>query len=547
MGVTGVRTCSSWKVNRDAVAMSVPTNLPWTANGFPIYGRASSAELLPHPEPYVRSSTTWLLVRNFSHLVVGQVATTALGIFLSALLGRALEPAQFGILYTALAILSFVYVIADWGQTTYLVREIARGRSDEPELIGTALLFRLTAMVFCSVIAVVIALAMGHNDQIIPLTLLAVMAWVPLTLYVPLASSFRARNRMDIDVFAGIVGKATTLVATAVALRLGGGLTEVILMQGVGNLSILLVGTIAARRLDFTVEAPAMNTIRELLRHGTPIAAFSLVIASQPFVEILMLSMFAAPAVVGWYAASRTIFGVVISPASIVVGGAFPEFSRAAHSLPDLRRMIDATGRVMFIAAAFASSGLYLFSDPMVAIIYGHGRFEETASILRVSAIFIPLLFFGFLLAMVMLAVGRNKAMAIISIGRIALCAFLSWLLVGYWQQRSGNGAIALVIIVGMAQIPDLVACLTLLPKGAVSSTTTLNLARAYIASFCTVAPLSMLQPLGLLYLIPLFALLFAVTAIVTRLVLPSDLRLAIEVVRSRVFAVRATKSAPNG
>jgi hypothetical protein len=56
-----------------------------------------------------------------------------------------------------------------------------------------------------------------------------------------------------------------------------------------------------------------------------------------------------------------------------------------------------------------------------------------------------------------------------------------------------------------------------------------------------------MLQPLGLWYLTPLFALLFAVVVMVTRLILPSDLRLAMEVARSRVFMPEATKSAPNG
>jgi O-antigen/teichoic acid export membrane protein len=260
-----------------------------------------------------------------------------------------------------------------------------------------------------------------------------------------------------------------------------------------------------------------------------------------------MLSAFAGPAVVGWYGASRTIFGIVISPAMIVLTATFPELSRASLSLPDLRRMIDATGRVMFIAAAFTSSALYLFADYIVAIIYGQGRFEQTASILRVSAFFIPLLFLVLVLASTMTAVGRNKAMAVISIVRIAVCVVLSWLLIDYWQQRFGNGAIALVIIAGVAEILAMIACLTLLPRGAVGSTTALNAARACIASLCTVVPLSMLQPLGLLYLTPLFVLLFAVTAIVTRLVLPSDLRLAMEVVRGRVLAPRGAKSASDG
>jgi O-antigen/teichoic acid export membrane protein len=316
-------------------------------------------------------------------------------------------------------------------------------------------------------------------------------------------------------------------------------------MQGVGSIVTLLVGVIAALRLGIAVKAPMIKVLRELFQHGAPIAAFSLLIASQPFIEILILSTFAGAAVVGWYGASRNIFGIVVSPAMITLIAMFPELSRASLSLPDLRRVIDTSGRVLFIAAALTSSALYLFADHIIAIIYGHGRFEQAASILRVNAIFVPLLFFGYLLAYTMLAVGRNKAMAIISIVRIAVCVILSWLLIDYWQQRFGNGAIALVIITGVAEIPVVIACLSLLPKGAVGSTTALNMVRACVASLCTVVPLAMLPPLGLLYLAPLFALLFGAAAMITRLVLPSDLRLAIEVVRSRVLP--GTKSAPDG
>jgi O-antigen/teichoic acid export membrane protein len=398
-----------------------------------------------------------------------------------------------------------------------------------------------------SAIAVTIALALGYDRQIVAWTLLAIAATVPISLFTPFDCSFRAKDRMDIDVFANIVGKAMTLVATAVALGFGGGLTEIILMLGVGNCLTLLIGVIAARRLDIAVKGPVMEALRELLRHGAPIAASSLVIASQPFLEILLLSALAGPAVVGWYGAFRNIYGVVTSPALILLGAFFPELSRASLSVPDLRRTIDATRRVMFIAAAFASSALYVFADHIVAIIYGHGRFEETASILRVSTIFIPLLFFTFFLGSVLLAVGRNKALAVLNIARISVYVALSWLFIGYWQQRFGNGAIVLVIVAGVVEIPAMIAYLTLFPKGAVGPSTTLNLVQACIASVCTVAPVSMLQPLGLLYLVPLFALVFAVAAMVTRLILPSDLRLAMEVARSRVFAFQATKSATDG
>ncbi|SHN60664.1 oligosaccharide flippase family protein [Bradyrhizobium erythrophlei] len=495
----------------------------------------------------MRSNTTRLLVRNASYLGLGQVASTALGILLAAVIGRALEPAQLGNLYIATAISTFVYVIVDWGQGVYLVKELARGRADEPELIGSALLVRLPTILFSSIFALTIALARGYDSQIIALTFLTMAAMIPASLFVPFDCSFRAKDRMDVDAFANIVGKAVTLVATAIALRFGGGLTEVILMLGVGNVSILLAAVIAAQRLDIAVKAPVMKAFNELFRRGASIAAISLAIASQPFLEILLLSALAGPAIVGWYGAFRTIFGVVTSPALILLGASFPELSRASLSVLNLRRMIDATGRVLLIAAAFASSALYLFANDIVAIIYGHGRFEQTASILRTSAIFVPLLFFTFLLASVILALGRNKALVVLNVARIALYVALSWVFVGYWQQRYGNGAIALVIIAGLVELPAMIAYLMMLPKGALGSTTTLNVVRAHVVSFCTAAPLSMLQPLGLLYLVPLFALSFAVIALVTRLISPSDLRLAMEVVRNRVFISDAPKSASDG
>jgi hypothetical protein len=99
----------------------------------------------------------------------------------------------------------------------------------------------------------------------------------------------------------------------------------------------------------------------------------------------------------------------------------------------------------------------------------------------------------------------------------------------------------------GLVEIPATIAYWVLIPRGAVGSTTMLNAIRAYIVALCTALPLAMLQPLSLWYLTPLFIVLFAVVAMVARLILPNDLRLAIEVARSRMFMPEATKSAPNG
>lgn len=490
----------------------------------------------------MRSKANALLARNAFHLGIAQIASTALGILLSSVLGRSLGPADFGTLYLIITTSAFVGVIIEWGQNTFMIREMARGRSDESVLIGSALLFRLATTACACALAVTLVFVLGYDKYIVALTLLAIVVALPAILYEPLGFTFRGKDRMDIDALSNIFGKTALLVATFVALHLGGGLMEVILMQGVGGLATLVIGILFARRLSLKAKAAEPKVLRELLWHGAPIAAFTFVITSQPFVEIIMLSAFAGPTVVGWYGASRTIFGIAISPATIAIGASFPELSRASRSLPDLRRTIETAGRVLFIAAAFTSSALFLFADHVVSIIYGHGRFEQTPAILRVSAVFIPLIFFVSFLGAAMNAVGRTKAMFVISVFRIMSCAVMNWFLIDIWQQRFGNGAIILVIIAGVVEIPALIAYLALLPRGAVGKATTINLMRAYITAICTVLPISLLQPLALWYLAPLFALSFAIVALTTRLVLPSDVRTAIDLARGSIFAGPSTK-----
>ena len=83
----------------------------------------------------------------------------------------------------------------------------------------------------------------------------------------------------------------------------------------------------------------------------------------KPYYVRRAAELLAGSTVVGWYGASTNIFGIVLSPAMILLTATFPELSRASRSLPDLRRVIDATGWVMFIAGAFTCSALYLFAD----------------------------------------------------------------------------------------------------------------------------------------------------------------------------------------
>jgi hypothetical protein len=88
-----------------------------------------------------------------------------------------------------------------------------------------------------------------------------------------------------------------------------------------------------------------------------------------------------------------------------------------------------------------------------------------------------------------------------------------------------------------VAEVPAVVACLAVLPREVVGYAVVLNFVRAYVAAIGVVVIVSLLEPLTLWYLAPAFILTFAVVATATRLVLLSDLRVAMDIARSKVFS----------
>ncbi|WP_143111396.1 oligosaccharide flippase family protein [Hyphomicrobium facile] len=473
------------------------------------------------------------MLRNIMHLGAAQIATTVLGILGTVATSRYLGPSDFGVLYIVVAFSGFMGTVVDWGQTYYVVREVARGRSDQPELLGTALSMRAFALVCATVIAAIIAVILGYDSRIVFLIVLGMLVGLPSTLYLAFGFVFRGTDRMDLDAVATVVGKALTLAGIFAALLLGGGVAEVIAANAIGGIGMVAVAIFFTARLGITIRPPNSAIVSELTRAGLPIFLFSVVINFQPFVEVMVLSALAQPVVVGWYGASRTIFGIVLSPALILAQASLPQLSRASLSLPEFEKMMSSMAKLLLLAAAFASSSLYVFSDHIVGIMFGYDRFQQTAVILKVSALFLPLLFLGFLMGTALTVVGRNMVIAYVTGTAILVGAILNWISIPFFQAHYGNGAIALVITAGVAEIGVLIAFAAFLPRGSVGWTIPITLLRSCGASILIAILFSTVSHIELWILAPLFAVAFPLVALVTGLMSTKDVEMALTWLRN--------------
>src|SRR5467141_1220344 len=107
-------------------------------------------------------STRATIARNAFHLVLGQAATTALAVVLSAALGRSLGARDFGLYFLITSFATFAYALVDWGQQYYVIREVARSPQRGSRLLGTALVLRAAGAVLVSVPTGLLAWALGY-------------------------------------------------------------------------------------------------------------------------------------------------------------------------------------------------------------------------------------------------------------------------------------------------------------------------------------------------------------------------------------------------
>jgi O-antigen/teichoic acid export membrane protein len=464
------------------------------------------------------------LARNAFFLLAGQIASTALAVILTSVLARWLGVVEFGTYYLLVTVSTFAYVVVDWGQSAYLIRESARRREDGGKLLGGALAFRAAVAFVAALATAALLKVIGYESRTEFLALLAVVCGLPLALSQTYAYMFRARDRMDLDATVTVTGKALTVAVTVPALFLGGGLPAVVLMQAVGGAGALLAALLLARKIRLEAQRPGREILQELASGGAPIAVFFVAMAVQPFIDTIVLSKLVPPEVVGWYGAARNIIGVLFAPASILGTAAFPEFSRVSNSVPDLRRALRVTLRLLLGLGALAAVGTFLFADVAVGLIYGRGHFDPAAAVLQVFAPVLPLFFMDMLFGNAITAAGKTKEIAVVKALSVAVSTGLAIFLIPLCQTRLGNGGIGLVLALGSAEVLMLTAFLWLLPRGAVDSSVMLDFLRAAAGAGATVSIFSALPSMTPWLAVPACVAVFMALALASGLVLRTDL-----------------------
>src|SRR3990172_5420034 len=264
------------------------------------------------------------MARCAFHLVLGQVVMTALALVLSAALGRGLGPSHFRVLYLITTIVGFSVCVVDWGQTMYMVREVAPDAGKAGALLGTALVLRVLGTVLVAAVVAGGMALLDYDAATRRYALVAMAATLPFVLASPSSILFRRRQRMDYSAGVDVANRVLVVAVTLPTLWLGGRLLSLIAVPGIAGIGALVLAALLYRRLRMPPARASLGVARALLVGGAPLVSMSLAIAFRPYIDAILLSKLAPPDVVGWYGAARNFMSVLVAPAPILGTAPYP-------------------------------------------------------------------------------------------------------------------------------------------------------------------------------------------------------------------------------
>lgn len=466
------------------------------------------------------------IARNAFYLTLGQVMTTALAIFFSAALGRNLGASDFGLYFLIASFTSFAYVVADWGQQLYIVRELAHQPERSSLLLGTALVLRIAATALVSIPSGLAVWALGYDAITCWYSVGFIAVSMPFFLAQSYGMVFRARDRMGLDAWVSVTNKIALLGFALALLAMGRGLPGVLVAHALAGFGALAIASRLYRRVSTGPLRYSSQIARQILIGGAAPFAFSVVSNIQPYIDAVVLSKLSPADVIGWYGAAKNIMGTMLAPALILSAASFPSLARAAANGGTFKAELQAALRPILWLGTLAAIGTYLFADDAIAIVYGQRYFGPAGIVLKVYAPGFLLLFINVLFGCAFIALQRTKEFAALKMADVVVCTVLELVLIPFFQQRTGNGGIGAVAAFVASEFVMFAGAIFLLQRKRLGPDILVDLARALSSAALTLLLFWWIPPLPLLIGVPVCVIAFSLCSVVLGLVRRTDIEL---------------------
>ncbi|HEX2232437.1 MAG TPA: oligosaccharide flippase family protein [Thermoleophilaceae bacterium] len=316
--------------------------------------------------------------------VISRVSTLVLTLMIAAWLGAD----DLGVFSAALAVWGALTIASEAGAVQYLIRELSK----DPSLTGryvvhlSAVAVPLALVV--TLLAELVVRNVGYSSDLERGVSIVLLGVLPRVLNGIQTAAFIAHGRTEFETIPTFLTNAIHIAVSAVLLATGHGVEAVLIsFVAMHYLATACYFTLIAR---YIARLPLELDFRLMGRLVTEVKAFAATSAlaalfSRP--EVILLSLFASPAQVGYYSAAMRVAEVWLFVPQVFMSNVYSALSRSEHQRDG--RFLPIQGKAIKYTLAFSlplTAGMVAAADPIIATLFGEG-FQDSVVPLQLLAV----------------------------------------------------------------------------------------------------------------------------------------------------------------
>jgi O-antigen/teichoic acid export membrane protein len=405
---------------------------------------------------------------------LGYFAGLALSLVSAPLLTRHLGVVDFGRLVVVGSLITIVTILADAGLTTVGVREYAvRDGAGRRRLMRNLVAVRLVVATAGAASAIVFALVAGYDSVLIAGTALGgvglLLTMAQHTYVIPLTAELQLGRATLLD----LLRQALSVIGIVVLVVAGAGLLAFFVLPIPIGVAVLATTLLTVRRHRGVSPGLDREEWRYLLVETLPAAAASVLASLFYRVAIVMMSVIATAAEIGYFSASFRVVEAFVAVPSLVVGTAYPVLSRAADT--DDRRLaygFERLFQVCVILGAWTALALATGAKPVIDFV-GGAAFAPAIPVLQIQGLALAATFLVALFGGTLWVVRAKRELVIGNLVGIVAAIALTGVLVPFAEAKGAAVAMTcaetlLAAWLGVALLrrrADLRPSLSIVPK----------------------------------------------------------------------------------
>ena len=355
-----------------------------------------------------------LVVRGGAIRGVGYAIGIGLTAVASVFLLRYLGVADFGRYMTVVSLVAIVGGVTDAGLTAVGARDLARRPRGEPRqrLMANLVALRLVVTPLGVLAAMVVAFVAGYGSTLVLGTLLSgiglILVATQATMMLPLSVRLSIGRLTAVE----LIRQVTIVLCTVVLVAVGAPLLPFFGIPIVVGAVALTVTPILVGREGLVRPAIARSEALRLARETLPVAAAVVMNVVYFRLLIILMSLLATATATGLFATSFRIYEILFGIPTLVLSVALPVLAAADMQRERLAYQVQRLSEVGLIAAAYLVIAVLILAEPLIRVL-GGSDYVGAASILRIQSFALVAVFLGQVAQLALIAVRRQRALAV--------------------------------------------------------------------------------------------------------------------------------------